>query len=94
MQPHHNAHVLIWLRWQHWLSVQHHRQFAQLVWASEYQRELDSMNALKTVYPARARMVVWHCRKCGCLVHRLPHPERPAACGLCNSSANLIGSER
>ncbi|WP_432719856.1 hypothetical protein R0381_003641 [Jeongeupia wiesaeckerbachi] len=35
----HNAHVLLWLRWQHYWAVLQHRQFAQLVWVTEYNTE-------------------------------------------------------
>jgi len=35
----HNDHVLKWMRWQHFMAVRQHRQFAQLVWATEYKIE-------------------------------------------------------
>ena len=51
-------------------------------------------NYTQTTYPAGTRLVLWHCRKCGCMVARLPHPQRPSTCGLCNKPTYLIGSER
>ena len=36
----HNDHVKKWLRYQHFMAVREHRQLGQLVWATEYEREL------------------------------------------------------
>lgn len=35
----HNSHVLVWIRWQHFMAHQQRRFFAQAVWATEYERE-------------------------------------------------------
>lgn len=35
----HNAHVLIWYRWQHWRAEREHRFLAMLVWSTCYAQE-------------------------------------------------------
>lgn len=38
----HNGHVLKFMRWRYFIAGMMRRPFAQLVWATEYQRELES----------------------------------------------------
>jgi hypothetical protein len=35
-----NAHVLKWMRWQHFWAVKEKRRLAQTLWAKEYEIEL------------------------------------------------------
>lgn len=41
-----NAHVLRWIRWQHFWAVRENRQFAQLHWATQYKLEKGDNNGL------------------------------------------------
>lgn len=39
MSTPHNAHVIKWMRWQHWLAKQERRYFAMFIWADHHNRE-------------------------------------------------------
>ena len=39
----HNAHVLKWIRWQHFMAVRERRYFAQAIWAKNYEIEKDDV---------------------------------------------------
>ncbi|MDR3427966.1 hypothetical protein [Silvimonas sp.] len=39
----HNAHVLTWMSFQHFLAARYGRQLAQLYWATQHKHELEHM---------------------------------------------------
>jgi hypothetical protein len=46
----HNAHVLKYMRWQHFLAVANRRHFAQIVWATWYQMELANADTFAVLH--------------------------------------------